>query len=129
MPPVGAAPAQPRQVTPGEAPAGVPGAYVAGSGYQQQYMYRGAWASTWWGRRGGGPTRCGAGYQSVPSTATTSEQVIIVAGGTCPVCHFGVLTDYYGLAALLCAIVFFPVGVLCCLAMRERRCTNCGAVF
>lgn len=26
-------------------------------------------------------------------------------------------------------IVFFPIGLLCCMVMRERRCTKCGANF
>ncbi|KAK9881530.1 hypothetical protein WA026_016409 [Henosepilachna vigintioctopunctata] len=66
-----------------------------------------------------------------PATATTlvipQPEVIIVGG--CPACRIGVLEDNYGLAALCCAIVFFPAGILCCLLMKERRCSHCGAIF
>ncbi|ODM89146.1 Brain protein I3 [Orchesella cincta] len=59
---------------------------------------------------------------SVPAT-----QIIIVGG--CPSCRVGVLEDSYSCLGILCAILFFPLGVLCCLLCRERRCSNCGAAF
>lgn len=54
---------------------------------------------------------------------------VVVLGGGCPRCGVGVLTEEYGCCAILIAILFFPLGVLCCLAMRERVCTNCRARF
>ncbi len=30
---------------------------------------------------------------------------------------------------LCCAIFCFPIGILCCLALRQRRCNFCGAIF
>jgi len=60
--------------------------------------------------------------QGVPIT-----QVILVGG--CPSCRVGVLEDSFSCLGLLCAILFFPIGILCCLVMREKRCTNCGASF
>jgi len=60
--------------------------------------------------------------QQVPAT-----QVILVGG--CPACRVGVLEDSFSCVGVLCAILFFPIGVLCCLAMREKRCSNCGACF
>ena len=54
---------------------------------------------------------------------------LIVVGGGCPNCQVGVLTDDYGCCAIFLAIFFFPIGLLCCLAMRERVCTNCRARF
>jgi len=59
---------------------------------------------------------------SVPPT-----QIIIVGG--CPSCRVGVLEDTYSCLGILCAILCFPPGILCCLLCREKRCSNCGAVF
>ncbi|XP_021957145.1 brain protein I3 [Folsomia candida] len=56
-----------------------------------------------------------------------ATQVIIVGG--CPACRVGVLEDNFSCLGVLCAIMFFPLGILCCLALRDKRCTNCGAIF
>ncbi len=50
-------------------------------------------------------------------------------GGGCPNCRVGFLNDDYGCCAIFLAIFFFPLGILCCLALKERRCSNCNAVF
>lgn len=56
-----------------------------------------------------------------------AESIILVGG--CPACRVGVLEDDFTCAGICMAIVFFPLGVLCCLAMKQRRCPNCGATF
>ncbi|XP_071499549.1 membrane protein BRI3-like [Diadema antillarum] len=61
------------------------------------------------------------------TTTTYSTQVVVVGG--CPACRVGILEDDFTLLGVCCAILFFPFGILCCLAMRQRRCPNCGAVF
>ena len=43
--------------------------------------------------------------------------------------QIGVLEDDFTCLGVCCAIFCFPIGILCCLAMRQRRCPNCGAVF
>ncbi|XP_066496775.1 membrane protein BRI3 [Tiliqua scincoides] len=53
---------------------------------------------------------------------------VVVVGG-CPACRVGVLEDTFTCLGVLCAIVFFPIGILFCLALRQRRCPNCGATF
>ena len=58
-----------------------------------------------------------------------ANPAIVVVGGDCPNCRIGVLADDYGCFAIFLAIFFFPLGVLCCLAMRERVCTHCGARY
>ncbi|KAH3861935.1 brain protein I3-like [Dreissena polymorpha] len=76
------------------------------------------------------------GYQPLPSyQQQTTHQVIvqqqpqIIVVGGCPACRIGVLQDDYTCLGVCCAILFFPIGILCCLAMKERRCPHCGAVF
>ncbi|XP_048223579.1 brain protein I3 [Perognathus longimembris pacificus] len=53
---------------------------------------------------------------------------IVVVGG-CPVCRVGVLEDCFTFLGVFLAIVLFPLGFICCFALRKRRCPNCGAVF
>ncbi|KAM7358131.1 uncharacterized protein ACRADG_003190 isoform 2-T2 [Cochliomyia hominivorax] len=88
------------------------------------------------------PHPSNVGYQQVPSYGafeTTPVNVviqppptvpseIIVIGG-CPSCRIGILEDSYPCIGLLCAIAFFPIGILFCLAMKNKRCSNCGTEF
>jgi len=55
-------------------------------------------------------------------------QTIVVVGG-CPACRVGVLEDDYTCFGVFCAVFFFPLGLLFCLALKQRHCPNCGAVF
>ncbi|CAG5136325.1 unnamed protein product [Candidula unifasciata] len=55
-------------------------------------------------------------------------QSVVVVGG-CPACRVGILEEDFTCLGVLCAILFFPLGILCCLALRQRRCSHCGAVF
>ncbi|XP_011634475.1 brain protein I3 [Pogonomyrmex barbatus] len=66
-------------------------------------------------------------YGSTYSTAIIVPEIILVGG--CPACRVGVMEDDYTCLGLLCAIFFFPIGILCCLLLRTRRCSNCGAYF
>ncbi|XP_056392445.1 brain protein I3 [Hyla sarda] len=84
------------------------------------------------------PYPTGSGYMAppqatFPSTYTIIQQPaattsVVVVGG-CPACRVGVLEDSFTCLGILCAIVFFPIGILFCLALRQRRCPNCGATF
>ncbi|XP_072028657.1 membrane protein BRI3-like isoform X2 [Amphiura filiformis] len=65
-------------------------------------------------------------YGGQPVQVTTTNVVVV---GGCPACRVGILEDDFTLLGVCCAILFFPLGILCCLAMRQRRCPNCGAVF
>lgn len=76
----------------------------------------------------------GYGYQQIPSyqqqsAAVVQQQPQILVVGGCPACRIGVLEDDFTCLGVCCAILFFPIGILCCLAMKQRRCPNCGAVF
>ncbi|XP_062388229.1 brain protein I3 [Sardina pilchardus] len=59
---------------------------------------------------------------------TIIQPSVVVVGG-CPACRVGVLEDDFTCLGILCAIFFFPIGILFCLALRQRRCPNCGATF
>ncbi|XP_030646009.1 membrane protein BRI3 [Chanos chanos] len=83
-----------------------------------------------------------AAYPAVPSnqaipvsqqpnfsgTYTIIQPSVVVVGG-CPACRVGVLEDDFTCLGIMCAIFFFPLGILFCLALRQRRCPNCGATF
>lgn len=68
------------------------------------------------------------GYPMPPPQQTT----VIVQGpapGFCPSCRSGTVTREFTCCGICCAIFFFPIGILCCLCMRENRCTVCRARF
>lgn len=70
-------------------------------------------------------------FETTPVNVVVTQaqpQPIIVIGG-CPACRIGVLEDSFSCLGLLCAIVFFPIGILCCLAMKTKRCNTCGNEF
>ncbi|GFO16009.1 Brain protein i3 [Plakobranchus ocellatus] len=67
-------------------------------------------------------------YQSNIVVSQYPTQSVVLVGG-CPSCRVGVLEDDFTCLGVVCAILFFPLGILCCLAMRQRRCAHCGAVF
>lgn len=61
------------------------------------------------------------------STIAVPTEIIVIGG--CPACRIGMLEDDFTCLGVCCAIFFFPVGILCCLALKNKRCTNCGAQF
>ncbi|MCL4131687.1 UNVERIFIED_CONTAM: hypothetical protein GTU68_036919, partial [Idotea baltica] len=68
-------------------------------------------------------------YGAIPVIVQPARASDVIVVGGCPACRVGVLHEDFTLAGLCCAFWFFPIGLLCCLAMRERRCSNCRAVF
>ncbi|CAL4133120.1 unnamed protein product [Meganyctiphanes norvegica] len=68
-------------------------------------------------------------YGAIPVVVQPVRATDVIVVGGCPACRVGVLSEEFTLPGLCCAFWFFPIGVLCCLAMKERRCTNCGAIF
>ncbi|CAO1332493.1 unnamed protein product [Diamesa serratosioi] len=74
--------------------------------------------------------------QTIPSYGSTVDQVIvaqpaanlIVVGG-CPMCRIGILEEDYTCGGIFCAIFCFPCGILCCLACKNKRCSNCPATY
>uniref|UniRef100_UPI00358F64FD membrane protein BRI3-like n=1 Tax=Myxine glutinosa TaxID=7769 RepID=UPI00358F64FD len=78
---------------------------------------------------------CQSGLGPTPYVANTYSTVIhpqvssVVVVGGCPACRVGVLEDDFTCLGILCAIIFFPIGLLCCLLLRQRHCPHCGAIF
>ncbi|UJR29145.1 hypothetical protein I4U23_010359 [Adineta vaga] len=65
---------------------------------------------------------------SYPNALGSREPTIIVLGG-CPACKTGMLENDFTFLGLCCAIFLFPIGILCCLAFRQRRCNFCGTIY
>ncbi|KAI3359908.1 hypothetical protein L3Q82_014250, partial [Scortum barcoo] len=74
------------------------------------------------------PAQMGPAVSQQPyaGTYTIIQPSVVVVGG-CPACRVGVLEDDFTCLGILCAIFFFPLGILFCFALRQRRCPNCGA--
>merc|ERR1739842_266945 len=65
--------------------------------------------------------------QQQPMVAAQPAQVVLVGG--CPSCKAGVLQEDFTCCGICLGICFFPIGLLCCFLMKEKKCTNCGAKF
>lgn len=65
------------------------------------------------------------------SAAPTQTHVIVVQQqqpiGNCPVCRRGNLVYEYTCCGIFLAIFFFPIGIICCLLMKQGRCSSCGS--
>ncbi|KAL6102848.1 bri3 [Pungitius sinensis] len=104
---------QPQQgygAIPAPAPPPYPYAYPEGQGYPSAQM------------------NPAIAQQPYAATYTIVQPSVVVVGG-CPACRVGVLEDDFTCLGILCAIFFFPLGLLFCFALRQRRCPNCGASF
>ncbi|CAF0963902.1 unnamed protein product [Rotaria sp. Silwood1] len=65
---------------------------------------------------------------SYPYILGSQQPTVIILGG-CPACKVGMLDTEFTCLGLCCAIFCFPIGILCCLALRQRRCNFCGAIL
>ncbi|XP_050300598.1 brain protein I3-like [Anthonomus grandis grandis] len=108
-------------------PAPNPGNHPPPPGYYQQPSPSAGFYPP--GNYGPPPTAPPGGYGATATTVIVTQPPNVVFVGGCPSCRVGVLEDEYTCLGVLCAIFFFPLGVLCCLAMREKTCQNCGATF
>jgi len=60
---------------------------------------------------------------------TTTVTAVQVTGGSCSGGGNHFIVEDFTCCGVCLAIFFFPIGVLCCLVMRERRCPKCGMRF
>jgi hypothetical protein len=99
-----------------------PGPYpgYVSTGMPQQGAYPG-YVSTGMPQQGAYP-----GYVSTGAPHDMGNVVIVSGGGPCPHCHIGYPRDDYNVCGICLAIFFFPIGILCCLAIKDRTCSNCG---
>jgi len=69
-------------------------------------------------------------YGSI-SEVTVTQPVVnnIILVGACPICRIGLLEDDYSCLGICLAIFCFPIGIICCLACKNKRCSNCGAII
>lgn len=67
------------------------------------------------------------GYQ--PTAAQAAPPTYVYVGGNCPVCKRGNLQEGFTPLGICLAIWFFPIGIVCCVMLTEKRCSHCGAVF
>ncbi|XP_078349161.1 uncharacterized protein LOC144634080 [Oculina patagonica] len=80
-----------------------------GTGYMPNYQ-------------GGAPPE----YQPIPVQPVPTTNVY--ARGICQACHREALQDEFTVLGICLAILFFPLGLICCFCLTEKRCTYCGTV-
>ena len=58
--------------------------------------------------------------------AQPPQHTVVVAGnGRCP--HNRTLDSFTG-CGIVTAVLLFPVGLICCLLMPQKRCGDCGSI-
>ncbi|KAK8738213.1 hypothetical protein OTU49_004107, partial [Cherax quadricarinatus] len=69
----------------------------------------------------------------MPQVITSQTQVlttpVVIIGNTCPTCRAGILQNEFTCCGICLGIFFFPIGLICCFLMQERRCSNCRMSF
>ncbi|XP_051856742.1 membrane protein BRI3 [Sminthopsis crassicaudata] len=76
----------------------------------------------------GRPAYAPGSYNIQPQGVFQPSSAIVVVGG-CPACRVGVLEESFTCLGILLAILFFPIGLICCFALRRQKCPNCGVVY
>ncbi|EFA08605.1 Brain protein I3-like Protein [Tribolium castaneum] len=44
----------------------------------------------------------------------------------CPVCRVGVLERKFTKCGIVLAVLFFPLGIVCCFLSSQKKCNRCG---
>ncbi|KAF0686145.1 Aste57867_22110 [Aphanomyces stellatus] len=69
--------------------------------------------------------------QSQPTVLANGEFIVvpgqILTATGC--CAHAVQTNEFTCPGIVLGILFFPIGILCCLLLTERRCVHCGAIL
>ncbi|ETV87163.1 hypothetical protein, variant [Aphanomyces astaci] len=83
------------------------------------------------GYPGQGPPQYANVVQAQPQVLASAEFIVvpgqvITASGHCA---HAVQTNEFTCPGVLLGILFFPIGILCCLLLTERRCVHCGAIL
>lgn len=59
--------------------------------------------------------------KQVPSSSSSSQPICATKGHD--------LTTEFTLGGVLCGVLLFPIGLICCCVMRQHRCKRCGTSF
>ena len=61
-------------------------------------------------------------YDRSPSSKDNSVHPLT----KCKSCNQGYIKDRYTKCGYILACIFFPCGLICCIALRESECSRCG---
>lgn len=64
-----------------------------------------------------------------PGYGTQQPQQQVIVMGNCSVCRSGNIIEEFTPIGIVLAVLFFPIGILCCFLMQEKKCNRCGAKF
>ncbi|KAK8400086.1 hypothetical protein O3P69_003052 [Scylla paramamosain] len=70
-----------------------------------------------------------AAQPTVAAQPVFAAQPQAVSSGICSACRVGFIRNEFTWCGIFLAIFLFPFGFLCCLMMKEKKCTNCRASF
>ncbi|XP_074657044.1 uncharacterized protein LOC141910218 [Tubulanus polymorphus] len=66
------------------------------------------------------------GHPIAAQPHAASPTVVVVGNQGCQACQQGSYVSNFTCCGICCAIIFFPIGIICCCLMKERHCTGCG---
>ncbi|XP_060560295.1 membrane protein BRI3-like isoform X2 [Ruditapes philippinarum] len=67
------------------------------------------------------------GHSSNVVVVTQPSAGMTARAGSCRHCGIGYPNTSFTVFGIILAILFFPMGVICCLLLTEKRCSHCGA--
>ncbi|XP_077976314.1 uncharacterized protein LOC144432109 [Styela clava] len=74
-------------------------------------------------------TNSGEQTQRNEQPQVRTKTVAPLEKGQCPSCRVGDLKQHYTVKGILCALLCFPLGLICCYVWRKRKCNNCAKVL
>ena len=67
--------------------------------------------------------------QQMPQQQYMQQQHVVMQPAVYGGCPHAIQTSEFTICGVILAVVFFPIGLLCCFLMQETHCTQCRAIL